>query len=138
MFLTPVYDGELAVMIKIIQRKAGNHMKGKKILLTASIIGTVSIIVLLSVIVFSFSTNAGRSSEPSKYSISTISLLLFILLSIIAVVFSWIGYKTNNRIFALIAGILYTVTIVLVLDFFYFNIVQMGLCYAAFSAMRGQ
>lgn len=59
-------------------------------------------------------------------------------LTLLAVVFNALGLLIGKRGFALTAGILYAVAMVLFPAYLFFVIVQMILCFVAFARMCGQ
>lgn len=59
-----------------------------------------------------------------------------LLLAFLGLVFNALGFAMGKRGFALTAGILYAVSMVLFPMYFFFVIVQMILCFVAFAKMR--
>lgn len=59
-----------------------------------------------------------------------------LLCALLALVFNALGFAMGKRGFALTAGILYAVSMVLFPMYFFFVIVQMILCFVAFAKMR--
>lgn len=59
-----------------------------------------------------------------------------LLLALLGLVFNALGFAMNKRGFALTAGILYAVSMVLFPMYFFFVLIQMILCFVAFAKMR--
>lgn len=59
-----------------------------------------------------------------------------LLLAFLGLVFNALGFAMDKRAFALTAGILYAVAIVLFPMYFFFVIIQMILCFVSFAKMR--
>lgn len=60
-----------------------------------------------------------------------------VVAAIVAAVFNVLAWVMGKRGFALVAGILYAVALVLFPMYFMFVIIQMVLCFVAFARMRG-
>ena len=106
-------------------------MERSNVLLAAAIVATISFIAVVAYILYPTLTVQAYAENTNFF-----FFLLFSLVTILAFIFTWVGYGTNRRGFALTAGILYTVAMVLTLPLFYFNIVQMVLCFVAYGTMR--
>ena len=106
-------------------------MKKSNVLLVAAIVATISFIAVIAFVLYPMVSNPEIAAKTSFF-----FFLLFSLTTLLAFIFTWVGYGTNRRGFALTAGILYTVAMVLTLPLFYFNIVQMVLCFVAYGTMR--
>ena len=59
-----------------------------------------------------------------------------LLLAFLGFIFNILGFALNKTGFALTAGILYAVSMVLFPMYFFFVLIQMILCFVAFSKMR--
>ena len=106
-------------------------MKRSKILFVAAVIGTICAVYL-----FSYTNNTVTGEEVKAGSLIGAAIAFpSMLLSSISTIFSWVGFATKKRGFALTSGILYAVAIVLMLPWFMFNIVQMILCFIAYGTM---
>lgn len=68
--------------------------------------------------------------------IATVLVIPHLVLTFIAVIFNVLGVTMNKAGFALVAGILYAVAMVLFFTYFMYVIVQMVLCFVAFAQMR--
>lgn len=78
------------------------------------------------------------SASQAGAGLAAMLIMPHLALTLLAVVFNALGLLMGKRGFALTAGILYTVAIVLFPAYFFFVIVQMILCFVAFARMRGQ
>jgi hypothetical protein len=58
-----------------------------------------------------------------------------LVLTMVAVVFNALAFFMGKRAFALVAGILYAVAMVLFLAYFFFVLAQMILCFVAYAKM---
>lgn len=111
-------------------------MKRSKTLLIASIIATICLIYVVSYMSSTASQVDGmESAEATGTSIAIMLAMPFAALSGIGTLMAWIGWLTRVRGFALAAGILFSVAMVMMIPWFYFVIVQMILCYVAFARM---
>lgn len=59
-----------------------------------------------------------------------------LVVALIAVIFNVLALVMNKAAFALVAGILYAVSILLFFAYFMFVIIEMVLCFVAFAKMR--
>lgn len=78
------------------------------------------------------------SASQAGAGLAAMLVMPHLVLTLLAVVFNALGLFVNKRGFALTAGILYAVAMVLFPVYFFFVIVQMILCFVAFAKMRGQ
>ena len=104
-------------------------MKKSKLLLAASIIGTLYLISFAS-----YFTDGG-SSDLLQFSIAIV-LLPHMTFVGFAVIFNWIGWAMNERWAALVAGILYSISILLMIFCTMFVVLEMIFCFVAFSKMK--
>ncbi len=84
-------------------------MKKSKLLLAAGIIGTLYLIYLIS-----YFTNAVSSTDGAEAigaGIATALVMPHMVCVIIAVIFNWLGWAFKARWGALVAGIMYAVSI---------------------------
>lgn len=56
----------------------------------------------------------------------------------IATIFNWLAFALNKKGFALVAGILYSVSIVLILLAIFNLVIQTVLCYVAYAKLGKQ
>lgn len=69
-------------------------------------------------------------------SIATVMVMSHLVCTLIASIFNVLGMLLNRRAFALTAGILYAVAMVLFPMYFFFVVVEMILCFIAFARMK--
>lgn len=108
-------------------------MKRSKLLLISAIIGTLYGIYLVSYFFDGVSSTTG--TEQIGAGLATMLVMPHMAAVWIAVVFNWLGYFFRLRWSALVAGILYAVSILLFFMYFMFVIVEMILCFIAYSKM---
>ena len=97
-------------------------MKKSKLLLAAAILGAAYFIYLISY----FTGAIGETALVTPHMICVG----------IAAIFNWIGWAMSVRWGALVAGILYAVSIVLMPIYFMFVIIQMILCFVGFAKLK--
>lgn len=76
------------------------------------------------------------SASQAGGALATALVTPHLLLTFLAVAFNALGLFMGKRAFALTAGILYAVAMVLFPMYFFFVVVQMVLCFIAFARMR--
>lgn len=109
--------------------------KGKLLLLIALILGA-------AYMVYSFNywggaiSGSGTDAEQAGVGIAALLVMPHIVLTGIAVIFNALGFFLYNRAMALVAGILYTVALVVFPVYFMFVVVEMILCFIAFALMK--
>lgn len=106
-------------------------MKPKRsvILLIASLIATACFVYIISYMNNTAGTSTGANIAMAMATPSVIC-------SGFGTFFAWLGWFSRHRGFALAAGILFAVAIVLMLPWAMFNVVQMILCFIAFATMK--
>ncbi len=109
-------------------------MKKSKLLLISGIIGTLYLIYLIYY--FADANVSSSGSEAIGAGIATMLVAPHAVLAGIALVFNWLGFFLNVKWAALVAGILYAVAMVLFIMYFMFVIVEMILCFIAYSKMK--
>lgn len=110
-------------------------MKRSKLLLVSGIIGLVYLIYLIYYFT-NINVTSGSASESLGSGIATLMVTPHMVLTAIAVIFNWIGFFLNAKWAALTAGILYAVAMVLFIMYFMFVIIEMILCFVAYSKMK--
>ncbi|MEY8364086.1 hypothetical protein AALA22_00360 [Anaerovoracaceae bacterium 41-7] len=105
-------------------------MKKSKLLLAAAILGAAYFIYLIS-----YFTGA-IGEEAVSGTIATALVTPHMICVGIAAIFNWIGWAMSVRWGALVAGILYAVSIVLMPIYFMFVIIQMILCFVGFAKLK--
>lgn len=110
-------------------------MKRSKILLAAVIIGVLMLIFSWSYISDTFGSLASETESAALIgkSIGMVLVLPHQLLATLACLFAVIGWISNRRWAALVAGILYSVALLAMVAWFYFVVVQLILCYVAYA-----
>lgn len=106
-------------------------MKKKKsvILLFACLIATACLIYIIS---YMSSVDTASPGGAIAMTLATPSVIC----SGLGTLFSWIGWFSSHRGYALTAGILFAVSMMLMTPWFMFNVVQMVLCFIAFATMK--
>jgi hypothetical protein len=111
-------------------------MKKSKLLLVALVLGALYL-VYSGWYWFGGGVDAGSSSSAQAgAAIASAIVMPHLALTLLAVVFNALGYALSKRPFALVAGILYSVAMVLFPPYFFFVIVQAILSYVAFAKMK--
>ena len=82
------------------------------------------------------SASSESSAEAAGAAIATVLVMPHLVCTLIAVIFNALGFFLSKPAFALVAGILYAVAMVLFPTYFFFVIVQMILCFVAYALMK--
>lgn len=109
-------------------------MKRSKLLLCAGILGTLYLIYLISH--FTGAMSSANESDALAGGLATAIVFPHLVCVLIAAVFNWIGWLAKARWAALVAGIMYAVSMVLMFMYAMFVVVQMILCFVAFAKMK--
>ncbi len=109
-------------------------MKRNKLLLAAAIIGTAYLIYLICY--FTGSMSVADSAEALGAGIATALVTPHMICVGLAALFSWIGWALRARWAALVAGILYAVSIVCMFLYAAFVLLEMIFCFVAFAKMK--
>lgn len=112
-------------------------MKRNKLLLVALILGVAYVVYSLW---YWFGGGAAASAGADSASqvgagLATMLVTPHLVLTVVAVAFNALAYFMGKRAFALVAGILYAVAMVLFLAYFFFVLAQMILCFVAYAKM---
>ena len=112
-------------------------MKRNKLLLVALILGVAYVVYGLW---YWFGGGAAASVGADSASqvgagLATMLVTPHLVLTMVAVAFNALAYFMGKRAFALVAGILYAVAMVLFLAYFFFVLAQMILCFVAYAKM---
>lgn len=110
-------------------------MKRSKLLLISGILSTAYLMYILS---YFFGGIFSSSNEVEAVSMGLASILVMphMLFVGLGVLFNWIGWSMRKRWAALVSGILYTVSIFFMIIYIPFVIIQVILCFIAFSKMK--
>ena len=110
-------------------------MKKSKLLLISGIIGTLYLVYLIVYFAGGI-TSASDGAEVVGAGLATAIVMPHLICVGIAVIFNWLGWAIKARWAALVAGIMYAVSILCMFVYFMFVIVEMILCFVAFSKMK--
>ena len=110
-------------------------MKRSKALLVGAILGTAYAIYI---IYYCFVTLASQTSAEGALGTSIGIALIspHMVLTVLAVVFNWIGWGGNLRWAALVSGILYAVAAVVFILYALFVVIQMILAFVGFANLK--
>lgn len=109
--------------------------KKSKLLLLAAIIGVIYILYSIS---YWSGVNTGNSDTASAVGAGIATALVFphLICTGLAVVFNILGWAMSHRGFALTAGILYSVAMILFPMYFAFVVIEAVLCYVGFAKLK--
>jgi hypothetical protein len=111
-------------------------MKRSKLLLAAGIIGTLYLIYLISH--FSNAMVSSDEAEAIGAGLATALVTPHMVCVGIAVIFNWLGWVMKARWAALVAGIMYAVSIVCMFMYALFVVLEMIFCFVAYGKMKNQ
>lgn len=106
------------------------------------ILALIALIIGAAYLIYSFSywgganTADGTTAEQAGAGLATLIVMPHLVFTGLAVIFNALGVFMYNRPFILVAGILYTVALVLFPAYFMFVILQVILCFIAFARME--
>lgn len=109
-------------------------MKRSKLLLIAAIIGTAYGVYLVSY--FFGAVDSSSGSEQIGAGIATALVMPHMAFVWLAIIFNWLGFFLKAKWAALVAGILYAVSMVLFFVYAMFVIVEMILCFVGYAKMK--
>lgn len=109
-------------------------MKRSKLLLVAGILGTAYLIYLVSY--FSSGVVSSEGAEAIGAGIAAALVAPHMLCVGIAVIFNWLGWALKARWAALVAGIMYAVSIICMFLYAMFVVLEMIFCFVAFAKMK--
>ena len=98
-----------------------------KFLLVALILGGAYLV---------YSANGSTGSAGAGAAIATALVFPHLVCTFVAVLMNAIGLVQGRRGFALAAGILYAVAMVLFPSYFFFVVIEAVLCFVAYATMR--
>lgn len=113
-------------------------MEKKKRSVLLLVAGIIGLAYMIYSIVYWSGANSGSSdaAEAIGTGIATALVMPHLVCTGIAVIFNVLAWTMNNRSFALVAGILYAVALVLFFTYFMFVVVEMILCFVSFARMK--
>lgn len=109
-------------------------MKKSKLLLVSSILSSIYLLYLI----YHFIGGILESTETTSIiagSVATFIVAPHMLFVALSLLFNWIGWAMNLRWAALVSGILYVISIILMFIYTPFVIIQMILSFVAYSRM---
>ena len=109
-------------------------MKRSKLLLAAGILGGAYLIYLISYFTGSVATSEG--AEAIGAGIAAALVMPHMVCVAIAVIFNWLGWALKARWAALVAGIMYAVSMLCMFLYAFFVLLQMIFCFVAFAKMK--
>lgn len=109
-------------------------MKRNKLLLIAGIIGLAYAIYLVSY--FTGINKDTTGTDQLGAGIATILVMPHMAFVWLAVIFNWLGFALNARWAALVAGILYAVSMLVFFTYFMFVIIETILCFIGYAKMK--
>lgn len=112
----------------------GNDLQKNKLLLVAGILGTAYLVYLVSH--FAGSMGAADQAEAVGGAMATAIATPHMICVGLAVVFNWLGFFGGYPWGALVAGILYSVSVLFMFIYAPFVLVQLILCFIAFGKMK--
>lgn len=108
--------------------------KKNKLLLVAFVIGVAYL--LYSASYWSGAVGSSSGTQAAGAALASVIVMPHLVCTLVAVIFNGLGLFMNKSTFALVAGILYAVAMVLFLVYFMFVIVEMVLSFVAYGQMR--
>lgn len=131
--------GDLAVSTNIesatnIQTKVSEKTKKSKLLLVSGILGTLYLIYLITYFMGGMATD--DQAQVIAGGLATMLVMPHMLCVGVAVLFTWIGWALRARWGALVAGILYSVSILAMFIYTPFVIIQLILSFVGFAKMK--
>lgn len=109
-------------------------MKKNKLLLVSWILGVAYLIYIAMYL--SGAVSGTNGAEQAGAALATVLLLPHVLIAGVAVLFNILAWLKGTKGFALTAGILYGVSMIMFPLYFMFVVVQMVLCFIAYSGIK--
>ena len=109
-------------------------MKRSKLLLASGIIGTIYLVYLI--VYFSNGVTASDGAEAIGAGIAAALVTPHMVCVGIAVIFNWLGWALKARWAALVAGIMYAVSMACMFMYAMFVVIEMVFCFVAFAKMK--
>lgn len=111
-------------------------MKKSKLLLASGVIGSLYLVYL--VFYFAGGMSSGDSTDVIAAGIATTLVMPHMLCVGIAVIFNWLGWALKAPWAALVAGIMYAVSIVCMFIYAMFVVLEMIFCFVAYAKMKNK
>ena len=108
--------------------------KGSVLLLISLIIGVAYAAYSLSY----WFGDGGAATSSVGGALATALVGPHLAVMFVAVVFNALAFFVHKSVFALVAGILYAVSMVLFIGYFMFVVLEMILCFVAYARMHGE
>ncbi|MBQ9059388.1 MAG: hypothetical protein IJ125_09415 [Atopobiaceae bacterium] len=115
----------------------GNNASGKKLnilLLIAFVLGVAY--MLYSAVYWTGAVSNASGTEGLGAMIASRIVMPHLVVTGVGVIFNGLGLFMKKPAFALVAGILYAVAMVLFMTYFMFVVIQAVLCFVAFAQMK--
>lgn len=109
-------------------------MKRSKLLFVAAVIGSLYLVFLISH--FYGLMISPDSQEAVGATLATALVTPHMLCVGLAVIFNWLGFAMKLRWSALVAGIMYAVSILCMFIYAMFVVIEMILCFIAYAKMK--
>ena len=109
-------------------------MKRSKLLLASAIIGTAYLIYLITYFIGGMATSDGV--EALGVGLASLVVTPHMVCVLLAIVFNWLGWVLKLRWAALVAGIMYAVSILFMFFYALFVLLEMIFCFVAFGKMK--
>ena len=110
-------------------------MKKSKLLMAAAIIGTLYLVYLISYFTGGMTSSEG-TAEAIGAGLAAALVMPHAVCVGIAVIFNWLGWALKARWAALVAGIMYAVSMVCMFLYAMFVVLEMIFCFVAFAKMK--
>lgn len=107
----------------------------KSILLAISLVLSVAYLAY-SAFYWLGGTASSSGSDAAGMAIASALVMPHLVCTLIGAVFNCLGFFMSKRVFALVAGILYAVAMLLFPMYFFFVVVQAVLCFVAYARMK--
>ena len=108
----------------------------KNILLGISLVLGVAYIAYSAVYWVGANNSGGTSADAAGAAIASILVMPHLVVTLVAVVFNALSFFMSKHAFALVAGILYAVAMILFPMYFFFVIIECILCFVAYARMK--
>lgn len=104
-------------------------------MLVSSVLSTIYLIYIVTYF-FNLMSSSSNGTEAVGAGLASFIVAPHIFIVLLGVIFNWIGWGMNKRWAALVAGILYSVSIFFMILYAIFVIVQVVLCFVGYAKMK--